>query len=132
MSRRRAGHAWTFMKYRGRYIGFIWSPVKHAFMTSGEAMGWPRCKRCRKPEEPELVHDGYCNTCRYYKVIPRGTFSSHEKDEYFPYNIGKEFMKSLRSSIVERPRRKRKVAGSNPAGGSKEREKQWKNVHIKP
>ena len=93
--RPRAGHGWTSRKLRGRWVPVTWSPVRESYITTGEAKGWPRCTRCRKPEEPELVRNGLCNLCYYFHSLPKGTFWDHREEWYFPYNIGRRSMERL-------------------------------------
>lgn len=69
-------------------------------MTSGEAVGWRRCDRCRRPEQfPHRAPDGriVCNICYYYKCLGSAdVFWSRDKDYLFPYSIGRRGMRFTR------------------------------------
>ena len=38
-----------------------------------------------------------CTTCYYYHALPKGTFWQHQKDFFFPYNIGARTMNNMGS-----------------------------------
>lgn len=93
MSRRRAGHGWTGIHIAGRRIDLIGTVSGH-WITSGEAVGWPRCARCRVPFEiaGRTERPDVCELCLYHHIIPREEFWSRKNDYWFPYNIGHRAM----------------------------------------
>lgn len=114
-----AGYSWSSIPRSAKccaardYVPILMT-ARGKWVTTGEASGWPRCPRCRKPVD-ESPKDGLCSTCYYYKVLPREEFWAHEKDFLFPYNIGgqrhreslRNFPKSLAELRTERRKTKR-------------------------
>jgi len=94
MGRPRAGHGWTGFFRNGRMIKLIYD-AHGRMVTTGVAKDWPRCSRCRKPEDMMPEDSGLCTTCFYYKS-GRGAdwFWSRENDYLFPYNIGRRVTNS--------------------------------------
>ncbi len=91
MGRRRAGHGYSWSRRGERSIPII-GTADGGWITTGEAQGWTRCQRCRKPEQsPQTALDGrtVCVTCYYYECLPKGEFWTRERDYLFPYNIGR-------------------------------------------
>jgi len=105
VGRPRAGNGLTFVQRGERLIPLL-ATVDGDWITTGEAVGWTRCARCRKPEEkPRRAPDGrlLCLICYYYKALPHTEFWQH-KDEYlFPYNIGRR----MTLPPVLRPKKKK-------------------------
>jgi hypothetical protein len=98
--RPRAGNAWTAVFRNGRLIPLIFSD-SGKWITTGEAKGWRRCSRCRKPYELDPFESGVCSTCYFHKMIPAGTFWSYDKHPLFPYNIGDRFRESLEPVLAD-------------------------------
>ena len=84
--RRRAGHAWTFIVNKGKYIPLIQND-EGRWITTGEAKDWRRCPRCRVPFENSPFECGLCSDCYFYKVIPVSEFWRLHDEKYFlaPY-----------------------------------------------
>lgn len=91
MSRPRAGHGWTSFFRNGRLIKLI-ADDDGRLITTGEAKGWPRCKRCRRPTRESPFNSNLCPTCYFYKTgLSHSDFwRLHEEGYYLaPYNIGR-------------------------------------------
>lgn len=87
MSRKRAGHGWTVMQVGKKRID-IFQTVDGHWITTGEAQGWRRCTRCRRPYEVTLQGETVCSTCYYYHSPNAEAFWDRKADYLFPYNIG--------------------------------------------
>src|SRR6185369_1030546 len=108
MTRPKAGHGWTIRYRKGKQpIHFIFSPVS-GWITSGEAQGWRRCPRCRKPFEVDPFESGLCIHCYFYKSsLPVSEFwRIHESGyPYAPYNIGRRFLYSTHGPLLTKRER---------------------------
>lgn len=98
MSRPRAGNALTYIRGRGDRLIPIIQRSNGKWITTGEAVGWTRCSRCRRPDQDyHKLDDGrvVCNMCYWYKLLPGGAteFWRRSKEYLFPYNIGSRGMK---------------------------------------
>ncbi|HTG95738.1 MAG TPA: hypothetical protein VL866_24265 [Pyrinomonadaceae bacterium] len=97
MSRPRAGHAWTaFKDSSGRFIHLI-AKSDGRWITTGEAQGWHRCPRCRKPFDVDPFDSGLCVHCYFYgNDLPSDEFWRIHKSGYpfAPYNIGQRVTKN--------------------------------------
>jgi hypothetical protein len=96
MSRKRAGHASTaIIDQKGRMIWLI-QRVDGVWITTGEARGWPRCRRCRRPHQQSPFDSELCSTCYFYKALPVDEFWRLHNAGYYlaPYNIGKRCMQN--------------------------------------
>jgi hypothetical protein len=95
MSRPRAGLGRRLEWRRDRPHWSVFG-TKSGWVPSGEAKGWPRCARCRRPAE-ELVpesDDLLCPICYFYHALPKGDFwplyeAGHR---LHPYRIGERSM----------------------------------------
>src|SRR5262245_29265845 len=87
--RPRAGHGWTGFMRGNKFISLI-ATCDGRWVTTGEAASWPRCSRCRKPEDQIPAESGLCVHCYYYKSPERDVnwFWAHKEDYLFPYSIG--------------------------------------------
>lgn len=105
MCRPRAGHGWTAF-FRGDKMVKLICNGHGKWVTTGVAKDWPRCRRCRRPED--MMPDGsLCSICYYYKTDRHGRdFWACKKDYLFPYNIGKRSMEHMKwdRSPLEDPR----------------------------
>ncbi len=100
MSRPRAGHART---YAGN-VAYMMDAMGE-WITCGEACGWPRCARCRKPERAEHLIEGLCSDCWFHGINrPADWFWKQKDHPLFPYNIGARLM-------LSRPAHRRKSHG---------------------
>lgn len=89
MGRPRAGHGWTAFR-RGERIIWLMCDCHGRWVTTGMAKDWPRCARCRRPEQMMPDDSGLCVSCFYYKSNRSGDgFWSRKGDYLFPYNIGR-------------------------------------------
>ena len=100
MSRPRVGHGWSMTRRGSRRIG-IFQRDSGEWVTTGEATGWPRCRRCRRPIEASPFESGLCPICYFYKTIPVDEFWRLHNEGYYlaPYNIGE------RCSLIHPPER---------------------------
>lgn len=89
--RPRAGHGWTCFS-RGEKCIFLIGDCHGVWRLTSDALKWPRCSRCRRPEHLMPYSSGLCVICYYYHSLPKGTFWDHKNDYLFPYNIGKRFL----------------------------------------
>lgn len=88
MARSRAGHGWTGF-FRGKKFIPLICDSHGRWVTTGIAKDWPRCKRCRKPEDMMPEESGLCTTCFYYKNDKGADWFWGRKNDYlFPYNTG--------------------------------------------
>lgn len=91
--RPKAGHGWTAF-HRGEKKIWLLFNCHGQMVTTGEATKWPRCARCRRPDD-SLPDGRLCSTCYYYKSLPPGEFWNREKAYLFPYNIGKRITENI-------------------------------------
>jgi hypothetical protein len=103
--RPRVGHGWTsLLKKNGRTVHLILNYAGR-WITTGEAKGWPRCKRCRRPFEASPFNSGLCTTCYFYKTgLSVKDFWRLHKEGYplAPYNIGEKSSNGLRILAAEK------------------------------
>lgn len=96
MARPRAGHSWTWIDVGEKNIHLIQDEAGR-WLTTGQARGWPRCARCRRPERCMPFGGDVCPTCYFYKTgMPVDEFWRLHKSGYqlAPYNIGRACMKN--------------------------------------
>lgn len=85
MGRPRAGHGWTWFNRGEKSVKLI-ADSHGRWVTTGVAKDWPRCSRCRRPED--MLTEGKCSHCFYYGQHDGDWFWSRKNDYLFPYNIG--------------------------------------------
>ena len=91
----RAGHGWTWFTRNGKSVHLIANDAGH-WITTGEAQGWARCPRCRRPFEAcSIGSKGLCYICYFYKSgMPIDEFWRLHNDGHYlaPYNMGRRSM----------------------------------------
>jgi hypothetical protein len=96
MSRPRAGYARTYtLLANGTKVEFLHDAMG-VVISTGEACGWPRCCRCRKPERKQDLIRGLCWSCYFYKTGHGANWFWEQKEHrLFPYTIGKRISESI-------------------------------------
>ena len=89
MSRNSAGNGWTGIQAGKKHISVMLNDAGD-WITTGEARGWARCSRCRKPYESRIHAErpDVCRSCWWFHLMPREQFWPRHKagDPEAPYN----------------------------------------------
>lgn len=96
MTRPRAGGGWSAIKAGDRYVPIMQDDAC-VWVTTGVAVGWPRCVRCRRPfERRETPCADHCVICWFYHMLPVGAFWRIHDTGYplAPYNHGRRSMRT--------------------------------------
>lgn len=105
MGRPRAGHAWSRMFRGNRSIHILFGEVS-GWITSGQAQGWRRCSRCRKPIEASPFESELCVHCYFYRSgLPVDEFWRIHETGYplAPYNIGRRIIATHHPDLATSP-----------------------------
>ena len=90
--RRRVGHGLTYVESNRDELIPIFMDAMGVWHSTGEAVGWPRCSKCRVPEKVEHLIEGLCPICyfhgkdgKFWEQEDHPLFSVHNRGENYPW-----------------------------------------------